>query len=392
MNLARLTLRRIAASPFRSFLIFLCVALVAGSTVWATLIVQGIEENLRLSVSGTENLGADILVVPRVSGFSGQGKRNVELEVLLSTLSVTPGVDRASPQLRLSILPESRNAKDSEIFLVAYDPATDFSVLTWLQEEPAGEIGVGDAIAGSQVFSKDGGDEFDLAGLSLRLAGHLSPTGTSLDKTVFVTFETAQELLRLYPTPGNGNPGIAVNSAPYILVKAEPGKTPHEVARRILKNIPGVTVFDSTNFFKGQKQMASLLRNIPGLLGIGWGLAVLWIGLIFSIAVNERRREIGVLRALGSTRGFVLRSLLAEGFVLALCGYAAGAVLSLMAVLLIRNEMIPSVGVVLATSSPFALLLLELESLGVALSSIFLAAIFPAWRINRQDPAVIMRG
>ncbi len=49
------------------------------------------------------------------------------------------------------------------------------------------------------------------------------------------------------------------------------------------------------------------------------------IGLVFSMAVNERRREIGVLRALGATRGFVFRSLLAEAGILALSGGIAGA-------------------------------------------------------------------
>jgi ABC-type antimicrobial peptide transport system permease subunit len=117
-----------------------------------------------------------------------------------------------------------------------------------------------------------------------------------------------------------------------------------------------------------------------------------FIGLVFSVAVNERRREIGVLRALGSTRSFVLRSVLAEGFVLALGGGAVGVILSALASTLVKDEIVQSVGLPLASPSPLALLALALGSLVVALASVALAALFPALRISRQEPAVAMRG
>lgn len=392
MDLVRLTLRRIEGSPFRSALVFLCVALVAGLTVWATLIIQGAEENLRLSVSGMENRGVDIVVVPRKTGFTSTGVGNVNLVGLLSSITAISGVDNASPQLLLSTLSESKYCTEPEMFLVAFDPATDFSVMTWMQEGPVSRIGIGEAIAGSLVSSPDGEHEVNLVGYKLRLVGHLSPTGTSLDQSLYVTFETTQEMARQYPTLGNGNSVIATNNVPYILVNVESEIDPHKVASLILRNIPGVTVFDNTDFFHmTHDQMKSMVKNIPGLLGIGWSLAVVCIGLVFSIAVNERRREIGVLRALGFPRVFIFRSLLAEGFILALDGAAVGTVLSILAVIFIKDEIIRSTGLLFASFSPFALLLLVLESLGLALSSVFLATIFPAWRISRQDPAVIMR-
>ena len=138
--------------------------------------------------------------------------------------------------------------------------------------------------------------------------------------------------------------------------------------------------------------MASLLRTIPGMLGITWVLSIVFIGLVFSIAVNERRREIGVLRALGSTRSFVLRSILAEGFILALGGGAVGVILTALAVWLFRDEIVQSAGLPLLTPSPFALLALGLGGLALALASVTLAALSPALRISRQDPAVAMRG
>lgn len=43
--------------------------------------------------------------------------------------------------------------------------------------------------------------------------------------------------------------------------------------------------------------------------------------------VTERRREIGILRAIGAGRGHLLRLLLAEGLALGLLGLAVGSVL-----------------------------------------------------------------
>ena len=392
MNLVHLALRRIVGSPFRSGLVFLCIVLVAGSTVWATLIIQGAEENLRKSVSGMENLGVDFLVIPRVGRFSSTGMGNVDLKELMSKIQAIPGIENSSPQLLISTLSESKYCSEAEMFLVAFDPTTDFSVLTRLQEQSDSKIGIGEAIAGSLVTSPDGGNELNLAAHKLRLVGRLSPTGTSLDQSLFITFDTVQEIAQQRSTKDNGSSGIIENNAPYILVKVELGNDPQKVASLIRRNIPGVTVFESTNFFhNGYNQMTSLLRNIPGLLGIGWGLAVASIGLIYSIVLYERRREIGVLRALGFPALFIFRSLLVEGFILAVGGGAVGIVISIFTAILIRDAIAQSAGLALASFSPFGLLLLTLESLGLALSSVFLAVVLPSWGIIRQEPAMIMR-
>jgi len=61
------------------------------------------------------------------------------------------------------------------------------------------------------------------------------------------------------------------------------------------------------------------------ILSITLVLSLVLISLIFSMAANERRRELGVLRALGATRGFVFQSILAEAVMLAVDGGALGS-------------------------------------------------------------------
>jgi putative ABC transport system permease protein len=398
MNLARLAFKNIAGSPFRSAMVFLCVALVAGSAVWATLVVQGAEENLRQSMASIEQPGADIIVIPRGSGASNMGMGGgVPAANRPSDVAAVPGVAAASPQLHLTTLYDTPFCADRELFLVAFDPATDFTVLTWLPHKLSGGLQVDEAIAGSRVSTAPGTQNLTVAGYELSLVDHLLPTGTSLDQSLFVTFETARSMLRLSRFQAAAGVddalNIAMSNTPVILVKVKPGSDPHQVAVQILEAVPSVVPFDNTNFFqKRRSQMAGLLKSIPGLLGVTWVLSVVFIGLAFSVAVNERRREIGVLRALGSTRSFVLRCILAEGFILALGGGAVGVILTVLAVLFFRDGIVQSVGLPLFSPSPFALLVLASGGLALALVSVTLAALFPALRISRQEPAVAMRG
>ena len=399
MSLVRLAWGNIAGSPFRSAMVFLCVALVASSAMWATLVVQGAEASLRQGIVSMERPGADITVVAQEGGTTSMGMGEAPLMVWPGTVAAVPGVAVASPQLHLTTLYDNPLCADQEMYLVAFDPVTDFIVEPWLERSLKGGLQVNEAVAGSRVYASPGlgKQSFSVSGYNLELVGHLSPTGTSLDQSLFVTFETARYMVRLsrFQVARGDDDGlnIATSNTPVVLVKVESGSDPHEVAVRILQTVPNAIPFDNTNFLKaGRDQMASLLNSIPGLLGVTWVLSVVFIGLGFSVAVNERRREVGVLRARGATRTLVLRSILAEGFMLALGGGASGVILTALAVWLLRDEIVQSVGLPLLTPSPLALLVLGLGGLALALASVTLAALFPALRISRQDPAAAMRG
>lgn len=372
---------------------FLCVLLVAGTAVGTTLVVQGARENLRLSLAGMSELGSDLVVVPGVSGANRTGQQSVDLEGLMMNLSAVPGVATASPQQSLLTLTGSPFSREAQVFVVAFDPATDFIVLTGLQDDLKDSLSTGEAIAGSQVSVPAGQPFIDLAGYELELAGRLTPTGGPLDRSLFISFETARDMTRHARDQVEYAIHDSTNNLPIILVQTGAGSDAGEVATRILKDVPGVSILDGDSFFRtGRGQMLGLLRRIPGLLTITWALSIVFIGLVFSLAANERRREIGVLRALGSTRSFVLRSLLAEGFLLALGGGTAGAVLVGLGMAVWGEGIGRTVGIPLSSPSAPDLALLAMESLAVAVFSTLLATLYPAWRISRQDPALAMRG
>jgi putative ABC transport system permease protein len=109
------------------------------------------------------------------------------------------------------------------------------------------------------------------------------------------------------------------------------------------------------------------------------------------MAANERRRELGVLRALGATRRFVAESLLAEAGLLALCGASVGVFLGALAMVLSRRLIMSSLGVPFLLPSPGSLALQIGIGLLLAMFSVVLAALLPAIKISRQEPAIAMR-
>jgi len=97
------------------------------------------------------------------------------------------------------------------------------------------------------------------------------------------------------------------------------------------------------------------------------------------------------LRALGATRRFIAESLLAEASLLALCGASLGVFLALLALYLCRKSIMGSLGVPFLLPSPGSLALQVGIGLLLAMFSVLLAALLPAIRISRQDPAIAMR-
>jgi putative ABC transport system permease protein len=98
-----------------------------------------------------------------------------------------------------------------------------------------------------------------------------------------------------------------------------------------------------------------------------------------------------VLRALGATSRYVARSLLLEASLVALCGATVGALLAVLAIYLFRRLIIVSLGVPFLLPSAGALALQIGVGLLLAILSVLLAALLPAIKISRQDPAIAMR-
>ncbi|MGC9358346.1 MAG: ABC transporter permease, partial [Anaerolineae bacterium] len=279
-----------------------------------------------------------------------------------------------------------------EMFLVAYDPVTDFVLEPWLEHDPIGNLRLGEAIGGAAISDPDGDGSIQVYGYPLRLIRTLQETGGDVDQVLFVSFDTAQAILEQVQTQPQPAFEIAPESISTAMVKVRLGSDPHEVAVRILEQVPGVVPIESTGFFQTQRsQMVGLLRVVLLLAGLTWVLATLFMGLVFSLAANERRREIATLRALGATRAIVLKTLLLEGVTLALSGGLVGIGLAVMTAGLFPEQIAELAEIQIMLPPPLLLLGLAAAGLTLALVSVTVAAWIPASRLSRQEPALAMR-
>lgn len=395
-DLYRLATKNIAGSSFRSAVVLLCALVVTGLAVSTLLIVRGAQQSLQLAM---DRLGADIIVVPEGAAtkvesalLMGEPTQVWMPESVLAGLAAIQGVEKATPQLYLSSLKNASCCAVSDMFMVAYDPATDFTVEPWLESRLGGGLGLGEAVGGTHVFVPEGEQNIKLYGYFVTLRGNMEPTGTNLDQTIFFTFDTARDMARLSRTQAEEPLEIPDGTVSSVLIKVAPGVKTADVAVEILKKVPGVTPIESLNLFQAFRiQITGLLKAMVAVLTITTILSLVLIALIFSMAANERRREIGVLRALGATRDFVLKTLLTEAALLALAGAIPGILLACFCVYLFRDLIIRSIGVPFLLPNLSGLLMLLAGGMLVALIGVTLAALIPALHISRQDPAVAMR-
>lgn len=81
---------------------------------------------------------------------------------------------------------------------------------------------------------------------------------------------------------------------------------------------------------KSQLANTAFFRLMQGFLALGLLVGVSGLGIVMVRAVRERRRDIGVLRALGFQAGTIERAFLAESSFVALQGLVLGALLGVL--------------------------------------------------------------
>ena len=79
-----------------------------------------------------------------------------------------------------------------------------------------------------------------------------------------------------------------------------------------------------------QAQQRSFFNLVVGFMALGLVVGIAALGVISARAVVERRHEIGVMRAIGYSRGMVQLNFLAESSFIALLGIAVGLGLGLL--------------------------------------------------------------
>lgn len=150
---------------------------------------------------------------------------------------------------------------------------------------------------------------------------------------------------------------------------------------QIISGQPLVSLKDQADYAAEQRaSIDQVLFLIYGLLAMAIVIAVFGIINTLSLSVLERTREIGLLRAVGLSRGQLRRMVRLESVVIALLGAILGIVLGVVAGVAIQRSLVDDGITELAIPWVQIVVFLVLAAIiGV------LAALWPAWRASRMD-------
>ena len=196
-------------------------------------------------------------------------------------------------------------------------------------------------------------------------------------RTVIVPLRTAQNLLAL---PG-GATSLDV--------------TLHDVwvARTLAQDLQRQFPYKVESWQESNAQLVSALNaqsvSTAIIRGVVLAVVVLGIASVLVVSVVQKRREIGILRAMGATRGQVMRVFLVQGAVVGAVGSVLGLLLAVALIAAFTTFVRGSDGLPL-----FNITLPPATALQVALVATVcgvLAAIAPARRAAQLDPAQAIR-
>lgn len=169
------------------------------------------------------------------------------------------------------------------------------------------------------------GDTIRLTGGTFRVVG-IFETGDAFEEGgAVITLQDAQILLQKQ------------NLVSGIYIKLKDTSLSDRFRARIERRYPELLLSTASEF--GDKQQMVDMFNAMGWVISALAIVVGGIGMTNTVlmSVLERTREIGVLRAVGWTKGRIMRLILGESVILALIGGGVGAALGVGLVLSFRN-------------------------------------------------------
>lgn len=235
--------------------------------------------------------------------------------------------------------------------------------------------GPGQVLLGSAVADRLGlgaGDSLASVGMDAVATGVLHPTGGDDDNVVLADLGWVQDMA--------GLPG----AVSFVEVAALCAGCPiEEITTQIAAAMPDVEVKALKSVVQSRMYSVNFVQRLILAVSVIILLtACSMIGLSMLSAVNERRREIGVLRSLGYSRagifGIFCFEALAVGVVSGLAGYAAGHLASF--------KVIAALDVAGTAAPAFSAGQLLLTCLMVAALSA-LASALPAYKAARIEPS-----
>ncbi len=394
LSLAYSNMRR---KLFRSIAIALAVMVVAATLFSVTTIMDSVEQSLE---RGTSRLGADIMVVPakaeetaRTALLAGKPSTFYMDAKIVDQVRKIKGVRSVAAQTFLKTSTYSC-CDISNMLLIGFDQANDFTIKPWLTQTLGRPLKNDEVIMGRNITAYATGFRLNFFNTPFTVAGMLEETGMDfIDNSIFIPFSGLERIRANTEKDAKTKGALPAGKVSTILVQVEPQFTADRVGLFIEADINGVKAIVTDKIIASvRRQMFILLRSVLSVSVILWIMALILIGVVFSMIVNERKKEIGIFRAMGAKKSHIFHLVMAEATILSLVGGVVGIATGSSILNIFRDSINASLHVPHLWPSPGRMLFLIAFCLILAILTGVIAALIPAVRASLIEPYEAIRG
>jgi putative ABC transport system permease protein len=363
-------------------------------------IFQTVNQGLALS---RERLGADAVLIPKYSSAKADDllftamPENIYMPIeVVEQAKQLDGVAAMSPQFYCQTLALGCCDPGEEARIIGYDPETDFILKPYLDEEHQNGINQEQLIIGHGYEDDElVGGKYMILGRIFNVVAALQPTGTGMDSTFFMDWRVAQdmclesEVLRENWTKKDPHDYISV-----IMIKFEEGTDPDAFVRQVENSgMECKALLTGETISSLQSQLEVTMKVMFALWAASLLIAVLSLVGRFNALAKERKKEIGLLRAIGLKKGQVFSLIIGETCTMALIGGILGSAIALLCMDPVIEALKGSFKLSPSVWSTSLALLCGAAGVALAIVLGFAAAVTPAWKSASMDPqAAITQG
>jgi len=396
LRLYNIVIQNIKRKPFRSLALVLSVAIAAATLFAGTIFVSSVLESVEL---GAKRLGADVIVLPEEyegkpesTLISGKPSMVYMDRSVLDKVREVDGVARASPQ----VFVESAQASccsQWKLLLVGFDRHSDFTLKPWASNALDRPLKKHEIILGGAYYWEPGVQLY-FYGVRYTIAAKIQSMGVDyFDHSAFLPMETVYQMAEESRLRGDVvDLNLSRGQISTVLVKTKEGISNERVAVRTEYAVEGIKAIPAQKAVSSVKtQLFSLLKGLFALSAVIWIVAIVMIGAVFSMIVNERKRELGLLRAMGATKNFVFKEILGEAIFITSMGGVLGVIVGGATYTIFKNKVVESLGVPYLLPSTTEIAALVLATLGLSIVIGAISALYPAYSSSRTEPYEAIR-
>jgi putative ABC transport system permease protein len=364
--------------------------------IWALVLFSSMANKINGLVSGASAAyEGKVAVTDAANSTIGLGLSPMRITVA-DEVGVVDGVAAAVPEVQMIYDPSAASSFGVADQLQGRVSATDARpgetalVAGEGRLLSAADEGSMAAVFGRTLADKKGahvGQKIDIRGFSFDVVGILEPTDTVPDYVAYVPLSAAQHVFAsTLPVPiRSAIPEQELVSQ--VMAYPADGVDADALADRIEAGVADVSTVTQADY---DKQLGSSVALINSIL-VGVALISVIVGGMsvintMAMSVAERTREIGIKRAIGGSRGRIVRELVVESGVMGLTGGVVGVALGVL-VVQAMNSSGQATGNILFSFSP----LIGVFAVAFATVLGMIAGLVPAWGAARLDPVQALR-